>query len=88
MPRRADSSSHASDAAGQLLEFVRTRIVTDADVEIDASTPLFEEGLINSINILALIGYVEERLGRRLDDDEITMPHFRTVQTITDAFLS
>ena len=53
---------------------------------LDAGTPLFASKLIDSINILYLIGYVEKRLGRRLNDRELVMSNFRTVDAITNAF--
>lgn len=70
-----------------LLNFVRQRLVMHKGVRIDAETPLFENKLIDSMNILYLIGYVEKALGRRLTDDEIVMSNFRTVQVITNRFL-
>lgn len=77
------------DAQHTLLAYVRTRLVRRADpAAVTATTPLFEDGVIDSINVLDLIGYVEHRLGRRLEDDEIVLAHFRTIETITEVFLS
>jgi acyl carrier protein len=70
-----------------LLDFVRRRLVKRKGVRIDPQTPLFESKLIDSMNILYLIGYVEKVLGRRLRDDEIVMSNFRTVQVISNTFL-
>lgn len=72
----------------RLLDFVRRRLLKQKGVLVDADTPLFERKLIDSINILYLIGYVEKSLGRRLTDDEIVMSNFRSVRVITSAFLS
>lgn len=77
-----------SEQAGeQLLEFVRRRLLKQKMVRVDADTPLFERRLIDSINILYLIGYVEKALGRRLTDDEIVMSNFRSVRVIANTFL-
>lgn len=76
------------EAEEDLIEFIRSRFIPD-DQEgwaFEAETPLFEDGLINSINLLALIGFVECRKGRRLDDAEILMPNFRSVRAIASAF--
>jgi len=70
-----------------LLDFVRRRLLKQKGVRVDADTPLFERKLIDSINILYLIGYVEKALGRRLTDDEIVMTNFRTVRVIGNTFL-
>jgi acyl carrier protein len=71
----------------RLLDFVRRRLVKSKGVRVDADTPLFESKLIDSINILYLIGYVEKALGRRLTNDEIVMSNFRTVRIIGNTFL-
>lgn len=71
----------------RLLDFVRRRLLKQKGVPVDADTPLFESKLIDSINILYLIGYVEKALGRRLTDDEIVMSNFRTVRVIAKTFL-
>ena len=71
----------------RLLDFVRRRLLKQEGVRVDADTPLFERKLIDSINILYLIGYVEKALGRRLTDDEIVMSNFRSVRVIAHTFL-
>jgi acyl carrier protein len=71
----------------RLLDFVRRRLLKQKGGRVDADTPLFESKLIDSINILYLIGYVEKALGRRLTDDEIVMANFRTVRVIGNTFL-
>ena len=71
----------------RLLDFVRRRLLKQKGVRVDADTPLFETRLIDSMNILYLIGYVEKALGRRLTDDEIVMSNFRSVRVIANTFL-
>lgn len=70
-----------------LLDFIRRRMLKQKGVRVDADTPLFERRLIDSINILYLIGYVEKALGRRLTDDEIVMSNFRSARVIATTFL-
>jgi len=71
----------------RLLDFVRRRLLKQKGGLVDPDTPLFERKLIDSINILYLIGYVEKALGRRLTDDEIVMSNFRSVRVIASTFL-
>ena len=70
----------------QLLDFVRRRLVRTRRRSIAVDTPLFANRLIDSINILYLIGYVEKKLGRRLTDKELVMSNFRSVDAIARAF--
>jgi acyl carrier protein len=74
-----------SEEAG-LLEFVSQRLVKRQQPPVTSSTELFTEHLIDSMNVLDLIAYLERRLGRRLDDGEITMSRFRSVRAMAEAF--
>lgn len=55
-------------------------------VTIDADTPLFRTGIINSIRILELIAWTERATGRSISDREIRMDNFETVARIADVF--
>ena len=55
-------------------------------VTIDADTPLFASGLIDSIRVLQLIAWTEHALDIHIPDLRIRMDHFRTVRHIADAF--
>jgi acyl carrier protein len=69
----------------RLLAFVRRRLVKNGR-RVNADTPLFSSRLIDSMNILYLIGYLEKSLGRRLTDHELVMSNFRTVDAIASCF--
>ena len=55
-------------------------------ITIDADTPLFADGLINSIRVLRLIAWTEHTLGIRIPDARIRMDYFRTVRQIASTF--
>ncbi|MDQ3856010.1 MAG: acyl carrier protein [Chloroflexota bacterium] len=69
----------------ELIEFIVARAGEGAP-EITPDTQLFREKVLDSMNILDLIGYVEVHLGRRLSDDELVMSSFESVRAITRAF--
>ncbi|MGH7730314.1 MAG: hypothetical protein ACRENJ_03600 [Candidatus Eiseniibacteriota bacterium] len=77
---------------------IRARFVADmtawlnrrfapAGTFLTPETPLFADGLINSIRILDMIAWVERAIGRPIPDVQIRMDNFRTVQRIGDVFL-
>ena len=63
------------------------RTLVPPGVTIDADTPLFADGLINSIRILKLIAFTERALDIRVPDAGIRMDYFRTVRQIADRFV-
>ena len=69
-----------------LVRFIEESLLRDRSARIGPETPLFEERVLDSMNILHLIGYVERRLGRRLTDDELVMANFRSAGAIARAF--
>jgi acyl carrier protein len=68
------------------LDWLRRRVLPP-DVPVDADTPLFENGLVDSIRILKLIAWTETRIGRTIADREIRMDNFRSVRRIAAVFV-
>jgi methoxymalonate biosynthesis acyl carrier protein len=46
---------------------------------VDDSTDLIQEGILDSLGIFALIGFLEQRYEVRIDAGEITLDNFRTI---------
>ena len=69
-----------------MLEWLNRRVAPPG-VTIDAETPLFRSGIINSIRILELIAWTERATGRTIPDREIRMDNFQSVGRIADVFV-
>ena len=69
-----------------MLEWLNRKLAPPG-VRIDAETPLFRSGIINSIRILELIAWTERATGRTIPDREIRMDNFQTVGRIADVFV-
>jgi acyl carrier protein len=54
--------------------------------QVAVDTPLFAEGLLDSLSILHLIAAIEDLRGRAVPDEMVVMKHFQTVEAITAAF--
>jgi acyl carrier protein len=53
---------------------------------VNAGTPLFEDGRLDSLSILHLIARIEELRGCAVPEHLVVMKHFRTVEAMTAAF--
>ena len=53
---------------------------------VDATTPLFETGAIDSLGIIDLLAFVEEAIGEPIPMRKVDMRFFGTVDRITRAF--
>lgn len=71
---------------GETVAWINRRLAPPG-TRVDPATPLFEGGLIDSIQILRLIAWTEAALGRRIPDEMIRMEHFRDVTTIAATFI-
>ena len=55
--------------------------------ELDADTDIIETRIVNSLQFVELMLYVEELCGRELDADEVNLEAFRTLRSIEKSFL-
>ncbi|MCG8580248.1 MAG: acyl carrier protein [Bacteroidales bacterium] len=70
-------------------EDIRTFIseITFVDKETIADeTKLFEEGIFDSMGLLSLITFLDEEMGVKTDDSDLTEENFQSINTIV-AFL-
>jgi acyl carrier protein len=76
-----------TDHLDALVEFVNRDLLGEKGQAIDADTALFDEGNLDSLNILRLIAFLETRRGRSISDRDIVMNRFKNLRTIAESFL-
>ena len=52
------------------------------DETIDAGTELFSSGLLDSVSMVGLITFIEERTGATIQPGDVTLDNFDTVERI------
>jgi len=64
----------------QLLEKILAWIiqVQGSKVEINASTPILSESILDSMNLLLLISHVEEEYGININEEDLIPENFET----------
>jgi len=60
--------------------------ILTGDQKIDSRSALFDDGLIDSLKILDLIGFVESNLKMKISDEKIVIQNFKTIDDIADTF--
>jgi len=65
-----------------ILEFIRDELLDDDDVEIDAETSLFQNRLLDSLNLLSLVHHLEETFGIKISPSEISIDNLDSVSLI------
>lgn len=57
-------------------------IVFDDDAEFTDEDNIFEMGFVNSIFAMKLVGYIEEEFGFRVENDDLNISNFSSVNNI------
>jgi acyl carrier protein len=67
--------------------YISREILDGKDIGLDASTPLLEWGIINSLEIARLVSFLEDRFGVEVPNDKITIEYFKDMNAITNLVL-
>lgn len=59
-----------------------TLLHDDSNPSVDCDEPLIERGVLDSMGLMNLIGFLEERAGVRVPDEEVLLENFATINTI------
>lgn len=54
------------------------------DVDLADDQDFFELGFVDSLFAMQLVMYVESECGMRIEDDELDIAHFRSINAIAD----
>lgn len=66
-----------------LATFIQKHLVgDDRGIAIADDTPLIEKGIVDSIGLMQIVAYLEERVGVRVSDDDVIPDNFETVTAI------
>jgi 2-hydroxymuconate-semialdehyde hydrolase len=63
--------------------YVLSDILGDQTVDLDESTPLLEWGLIDSLAMVNLLAFIEERLQIQVPDEQVKPEHFENLRALS-----
>lgn len=67
-----------------LTEYVKHTLMGDPHAEVEATTPLLEYGVLNSLNIAKLMTYIRLNHGVAVPPIEIVGENFKDLNSVTD----
>ena len=70
-----------------LKNYVSNELLDGENIGLDASTPLLEWGIINSIEMARLVTFIQNRFGVEVPADKIVIQHFKNLTAITNLVL-
>jgi len=72
------------DMHQQIINFLYDESLKDVFKELDYDDSLLELGIIDSVKMLDLIGFIEERFGVQVDDDDLYPENFDSINAIVN----
>ena len=72
------------DRKAELMAFVRDELLHDGKANINDDEDLLGGGVIDSIGILRLVGFIEEKFGIRVPDEDVIYDNFHSIQAMNE----
>ncbi len=71
------------EAKAQIRNFIINELVQDArHANLSDSDPLIESGIMDSLGMMKLIGFLEDNLSIEINDDELIPENFSNIEAI------
>ena len=66
-----------------LTNFIRQELLHGRAVKLDSDEDLLNAGIIDSLGILRMVAFMEERFGVRVPDEDVVFENFQSVRAMT-----
>jgi len=79
------------DIIKELEEYFLNEIVVDQGIDIKKIAPdeeLLSEGIVDSLAVLKLTGFIEKTYGFKIEDEDLEPENFRTLERIKELIQS
>lgn len=68
-----------------VLDYLRSRPLTESQAgALNSETRLMESGILDSLELMALVSHVEQQYGFHLKDDEFAPENFATPRSVAE----
>jgi acyl carrier protein len=69
---------------GALTEFIRQELLHGRSVKLDDDLDLLSAGVIDSLGILRMVSFMEERFGVKVPDEDVVFENFQSIRAMAD----
>ena len=70
------------DTRDILLDYIRTEILKGRNNSITADDNLLDSGMLDSLGILQLVAFIDDRLGIQIPDEDVVYENFYSVNAL------
>lgn len=76
-----------NEIAIQLKDYLAQVVLDGKDIGLDERTPLLEWGVINSLEIVRLLGFIQTTFGIEVPADQLTADRFVDISSIASLII-
>lgn len=67
-----------------LMRYIKDELLRGRRNDLQAGDDLLSSGVLNSLGILQLVSFVEERMGIEIPDEDVVYENFHSVSALAD----
>jgi len=72
------------DTGKMILEFIQNELIDDLDTELSVDISLFQDRLLDSLNLVSMINFLEKTFGIKINTSEVTLENLDSVQKMME----
>jgi len=73
------------DIRADLTQYIQTKLLSeDTGVKLQPDTDVLRQGIIDSLGVFQVVTFLEEKWGIRIDDAEITVDNFQSIDAMAE----
>jgi acyl carrier protein len=81
MPKKGGTTMDRQDI---LMDYVKKELMKGRNLNVTAQSNLLGAGVIDSLGLLKLVAFVEERFGEKVPDEDVVYENFYSVKALAD----
>ena len=70
------------DRKTALTEYIKDEIMRNRNAKLDPDQDLLSAGILDSLGILQLVAFVEEKFGIKIPDEDVVFENFMSVNSL------
>ena len=78
----------AAEVRESLIRYIADDVLEGRAPELDGATPLLEWGILNSLEIVRLLEFIEQRFGVSIGFDQVVGENFKNLDSVTRLVIS
>lgn len=71
-----------ADIKTSIKDFILEEFAPDGDIDVEDGTDLLDDGVVDSLGIITLISFIENEFNVSIENHEVTLDNFETLQRI------